>query len=99
MDSTMLAVMSELAEEMRASRHDIHRHPELGFNQLRNSAPVAERLRAGGITVHERIGKTCLVGVLSAGSSDRAIGLRADMDALPIQETTGAPHSSIHTGL
>jgi len=99
MDGSLLAAMSELAEEMCAIRHDIHRHPELGFNERRTSALVAERLRAWGITVHERIGKTGLVGVLSAGTSDRAIGLRADMDALPIHETTGAPYASIHQGI
>src|ERR1700738_5113493 len=99
MDGSMLAAMSELAEEMRAIRQDIHPHPELGFNEWRTSALVAERLRAWGVTVHERIGKTGLVGVLSAGTSERAIGLRADMDALPIHEATGAPHASIHQGI
>jgi hippurate hydrolase len=99
MDGSMLAAMAKLAEEMRAIRHDIHCHPELGFNEWRTSALVAERLRAWGIPVHERIGKTGLVGVLTAGTSDRAIGLRADMDALPIHETTGAPHASIHQGV
>jgi amidohydrolase len=99
MDGSMLAAMAELAEEMRATRHDIHSHPELGFNEWRTSALVAERLRAWGIPVHERIGKTGLVGVLTAGTSDRAIGLRADMDALPIHEATGAPHASIHQGI
>jgi amidohydrolase len=99
MDGTMLAAMSELAQEMRAVRHDIHRHPELGFNERRTAALVAERLREWGATVHERIGKTGLVGVLSAGTSDRAIGLRADMDALPIHETSGAPHASTHQGI
>jgi len=91
--------MSELAEEMRPFRHDLHRHPELGFNEWRTSARVAERLRAWGIEVHERIGKTGLVGVLRAGDSERAIGLRADMDALPIHESSGAPHASIHQGI
>jgi amidohydrolase len=99
MANPMLAAMSELAEEMRAVRQDIHRHPELGFNEWRTSALLAERLRAWGVTVHERIGKTGLVGVISAGTSDRAIGLRADMDALRIHETTGAPHASIHQGI
>jgi amidohydrolase len=99
MDGSMLAAMAELAEEMRAIRHDIHCHPELGLNERRTSALVAERLRAWGIPVHERIGKTGLVGVLTAGTSDRAIGLRADMDALPIHETTGVPHASIHQGI
>jgi amidohydrolase len=99
MDSSMLAAMSELARQMRAVRHDIHRHPELGFNERRTSALVAGRLREWGVTVHERIGKTGLVGVLSAGTSDRAIGLRADMDALPIHETSGAPHASTNQGI
>src|SRR5882757_10386973 len=99
MDGSMLAAMAERAEEMRAIRHDIHSHPELAFNEWRTSALVAERLRAWGIPVHERIGKTGLVGVLTAGTSDRAIGLRADMDALPIQEATGAPHASTHQGV
>jgi amidohydrolase len=99
MNDSMLAAMSELAAEMRAIRHDIHRHPELAFNEWRTAALVAERLRAWGIEVHERIGKTGLVGVLSAGTSTRAIGLRADMDALPIHESTGAPHASIHQGI
>jgi amidohydrolase len=99
MNGSMLAAMSEFAAEMRAIRHDIHRHPELAFNEWRTAALVAERLRAWGIEVHERIGKTGLVGVLSAGTSTRAIGLRADMDALPIHESTGAPHASIHQGI
>ena len=99
MDGSMLAAMAKHAQEMRAIRHDIHCHPELGFNEWRTSALVAERLRAWGIPVHERIGKTGLVGVLTAGTSDRAIGLRADMDALPIHEATGAPHASIHRGI
>src|SRR5215213_9663016 len=99
MNSSILAAISELAGEMRAIRHDIHRHPELAYNEWRTAALVAERLRAWGIEVHEGIGKTGLVGVLSAGTSGRAIGLRADMDALPIHESTGAPHASIHPGI
>jgi amidohydrolase len=99
MNASMVAAMSELAEEMRAIRHDIHQHPELGFNEWRTSALVAERLRAWDIEVHERIGKTGLVGVIRGGSSTRAIGLRADMDALPIHESSGAPYASIHRGV
>ena len=97
--NSMLEAMSALANEMRAIRHDIHRHPELGFNEVRTAALVAERLRAWGITVHEGIGKTGVVGVLSAGIAERAIGLRADMDALPIEEATGRPHASVHLGI
>jgi amidohydrolase len=95
----MLETISRFANEMRAIRQDIHRHPELGFREVRTAALVAQRLREWGITVHEGIGKTGVVGVLDAGSSARAIGLRADMDALPIQESTGVPHASVHPGI
>jgi amidohydrolase len=95
----MLETISRFANEMRAIRQDIHRHPELGFREVRTAALVAQRLREWGITVHEGIGKTGVVGVLDAGSSERAIGLRADMDALPIQESTGLPHASVHPGI
>ena len=73
MEDSLLAAMSGLAQEMRVVRRDIHRHPELAFNERRTSALVAERLRAWGVTVHDGIGKTGLVGVLSAGTSDRAM--------------------------
>jgi len=95
----MLAAMAAWADEMRALRHDIHRHPELGFKEQRTAALVAERLRAWGICVQEGIGKTGVVGVISAGDSERAIGLRADMDALRIHENTGLPHASVHQGI
>jgi len=99
MDNSMLATMEAWADEMRAIRHDIHRHPELGFKERRTASLVVDRLRSWGIPVYEGIGKTGVVGVISAGSSDRAIGLRADMDALPIHETTGLPHASVHQGI
>src|SRR5260221_7046385 len=98
-DSPLLARMLELAPGMRAIRQDIHRHPELAYEEKRTAGIVAERLRAWGIAVHEGIGGTGVVGVLQAGSSKRAIGLRADMDALPIHEATGLPYESVHQGL
>lgn len=70
-----------------ALRRDIHRHPELGFQEHRTAGLVADRLRALGYTVTEGIAGTGLVGSLRHGASTRSIGLRADMDALPIQET------------
>lgn len=91
--------MLELAAEMRAIRQDIHRHPELAYEEKRTAALVAARLREWGIEVHEGLGGTGVVGVLRAGSSPRAIGLRADMDALPIREATGLPYESVHDGL
>ncbi len=99
MDSAMLAAMAAWAAEMRDIRRDIHRHPELGFKERRTAALVADRLRAWGIRVHEGIATTGVVGTLGAGSSDRAIGLRADMDALPIQENSGLAHASVHQGV
>ena len=96
--SEIITRMLELAPEMRAIRQDIHRHPELAYEEKRTAAIVAERLRAWGIAVHEGIGGTGVVGVLDSGKSPRAIGLRADMDALPIHEKSGLPYESVHKG-
>src|SRR2546422_1022957 len=96
--SPLMARMRELAPEMCAIRRDIHRHPELAYEEKRTAGIVAERLRAWRIDVHEGIGGTGVVGVLSAGTSTRAIGLRADMDALPIREASGLPYESVHQG-
>ena len=85
--------------EMAAVRRDLHRHPELAYGEKRTASVVAKLLRDWGIEVHEGIGKTGLVGVIAGGDGNRAIGLRADMDALPIQETSGAPYASVHAGV
>jgi amidohydrolase len=85
--------------ELVAIRRDLHAHPEIGFEEERTSGIVAERLAAWGIEVHRGIGKTGVVGVLRAGGGNaRRIGLRADMDALPIEEATGLPYASRHPG-
>lgn len=94
----VLARMLELAPEMRAIRQDIHRHPELAYEEKRTAGIVARRLRDWGIEVHEGIGGTGVVGVVGSGKSSRSIGLRADMDALPIQEASGLPYESVHPG-
>ncbi|MEJ2458053.1 MAG: M20 family metallopeptidase [Novosphingobium sp.] len=80
--------LSDLIEPLVALRRDIHAHPELGFVEHRTAARIAEVLRAAGIEVHEGIGGTGLVGVIRAGEGTRTLGLRADMDALPIHEQT-----------
>jgi len=80
-------------------RRDLHANPELGFNEHRTAARIADALEALGIEVHKGIGGTGIVGVLRAGSSGRSIGLRADMDALPIQEQTGLAHASSIPGV
>ncbi len=86
--------------ELRAIRRDIHAHPELAFQESRTSQLVADRLAAWGIEVHRGLAKTGLVGVVKGkkSSSGRAIGLRADMDCLPMHETNNIPHKSTHAG-
>lgn len=83
-------------------RQDIHRHPELAFAETRTAAMVAALLRMWGIEVHEGIGRTGVVGVMRFGNHPEegpGLGLRADMDALPIEEQTGKPYSSVRRGL
>ncbi|ANQ83296.1 hippurate hydrolase [Azoarcus olearius] len=79
-------------------RHDLHAHPELGFAEHRTAAVVAAELRAIGLAVHEGIGGTGVVGVLRRGSSGASVGLRADMDALPMDECSGVAYASTHAG-
>jgi hippurate hydrolase len=79
-------------------RRDIHRHPELGFEEHRTSKIVADLLREWGIEVHTGIAGTGVVGVLRCGTGKRTIGLRADLDALPLQEENHFPHRSQHDG-
>jgi amidohydrolase len=83
---TLIAVPDALADDVVRLRRDLHMHPELGFQEHRTAALVADRLRALGYEVHERIGKTGVVGVLKGTHPGRTIMLRADMDALPITE-------------
>ncbi len=85
-------------DELVAIRRDIHAHPELGLEEHRTAALVAEKLESWGIEVHRGVGKTGVVGVLRNGPGNKAIGLRADMDALPMTEMTGLPWSSTVPG-
>jgi amidohydrolase len=88
----------EFVESMRRWRRDFHRHPELGFEEHRTAAAVADLLKEFGIEVHAGIGGTGVVGVLRRGSGERTIGLRAEMDALAIQEANGFAHASAIDG-
>lgn len=88
----------EFANEMIGWRRDFHQYPELGFEENRTSTRVAELLREFGLDVHEGVGNTGVVGVLKCGSGNGAIGLRADMDALSIQEENSFSHKSKHDG-
>lgn len=87
-----------LLEEFTPVRKDLHRHPELAFDEFRTSAKVAGLLSSYGLDV-QAVGATGIVATLGVGSSTRSIGLRADMDALPIVEASGAAHCSAKTGV
>ena len=82
------------AAGMAAVRRDIHAHPELCFQEVRTADLVAAKLTEWGIPVHRGMGTTGVVGIVKAGTSSRAIGLRADMDALPMQEFNTFAHAS-----
>jgi len=78
-------------------RRDLHQHPELGFEEVRTSTIARERLQSLGYDVKSRVGKTGVVGV-RAGANGRCVLLRADMDALPVEETNDVPYRSRHAG-
>ncbi|GCL64007.1 M20 aminoacylase family protein [Pseudaquabacterium pictum] len=79
-------------------RRDIHAHPELCFQEQRTSDVIAKALTDWGIPVHRGLGKTGVVGIVKNGTSNRAVGLRADIDALPMQEGNTFAHASKHAG-
>lgn len=84
--------------EIQALRRWLHAHPELGFEETQTSDFIAEKLKSYGIEVHRGLGGTGVVGVLHAGNGGRSIGLRSDMDALPIQELNTFTHRSLYDG-
>ncbi|MCX8132426.1 MAG: M20 family metallopeptidase [Roseococcus sp.] len=104
MSSTPIETIAAWQEEFTALRRDIHAHPELGLEVHRTAALVARKLREWGIEVHEGVGRTGVVGVIRGGRAAEGrndgprIGLRADMDALPMQEANGFAHASTHPG-
>ncbi|MCM2297497.1 M20 aminoacylase family protein [Rhodoferax sp.] len=83
---------------LEALRRDLHAHPELCFNEFRTADRVADKLAEWGIPVHRGLGTTGVVGIVKNGTSGRAIGLRADMDALPMQEANTFAHASSQPG-
>ncbi len=86
-------------DELTAIRHDLHAHPELGLQEHRTAGIVADLLEGWGIEVHRGVGQTGVVGVIRGGNGARAVGLRADMDALPIEEATGLAYASTTPGV
>jgi hippurate hydrolase len=92
------SLLPELAARIAAIRRDIHAHPELAFHETRTADVVAAHLEATGVEVHRGLAKTGVVARIACGTGRRAIGLRADMDALPLTEQNGFPHRSKHEG-
>jgi len=90
--------VADFHDDLTEWRREIHAHPETAFEEVRTAALVAEKLESFGIEVHTGLAKTGVVGVLRSGSSDRTIGLRADMDALHLQELNEFAHRSRHDG-
>jgi hippurate hydrolase len=96
--NTLREEIAVVLPEMIDLRHRIHQHPELAFEEHATSDLVAERLAAWGYEVHRGLGGTGVVGTLRHGTGSKRIGIRADMDALPIVEATGLPYASQHHG-
>ena len=97
--TTVLEELRSKAEAFTALRREIHRFPELAFEEHRTSETVARKLQSWGYTVTRGVGGTGVVGTLRRGTSGRALGLRADMDALPIAEESGRAWTSTRPGL
>lgn len=96
-DHVLPAVRSIAAEMIQVRRH-LHAHPELAYQEFETSDLVAARLAEWGYEVHRGLAGTGVVGTLKLGQGTRRLGIRADMDALPIHETTGLPYASQHAG-
>ncbi|QFT61057.1 N-acyl-L-amino acid amidohydrolase (plasmid) [Sulfitobacter sp. THAF37] len=96
---SIIPMISEFHADMTEWRRDFHAHPELNYEEQRTSDRVASLLESWGIEVHRGFGKTGVVGVLRQGNGPGAIGLRADMDALPMQEQSDLPYKSTNDGV
>ena len=98
---TVLTPIAAFADQLKVIQQDLHAHPELGFEEVRTSGIVAETLRGFGVDeLHTGLGGTGVVAVIHGNTpGNRRIGLRADMDALPIHETSGLPYASTTPGV
>jgi len=99
MSTSMLADLQAGAAPFVALRHDLHRHPELGLQEVRTSALLAAQLEGWGYTVTRGLASTGLVAQLVRGTGSQRLGIRADMDALPIHEANTFAHRSVHDGV
>ncbi|MCS7207757.1 MAG: hypothetical protein NZ951_07495 [Dehalococcoidia bacterium] len=86
--------VADLKEEIVSLRRDLHMHPETAFTEERTAALIARRLRGLGYTVREKVGRTGVVALLETGEPGPTLAIRADIDALPIQEVPGRPYGS-----
>ena len=91
--------VNSIKETLISTRRDFHMHPELGFKEIRTSKIIAEKLQSYGLTVETGIGKTGVVATLNRSFQGKTIALRADMDALPIQEVGELPYKSVNDGV
>jgi amidohydrolase len=98
-DAEIRAAAEAMTPALVATRRDIHQPPELGTRVVRTGALVAERLRALGLEVRHPVAKTGVVGILRGGRPGPVVGVRADMDALPIQERNDVPYRSLNDGV
>ena len=96
---SLVNALRERAAPFVAMRQDLHRHPELGLQEFRTSALLADQLESWGYQVTRGLATTGLVAKLVRGTGQKRLGIRADMDALPIQEVNGFAHCSVHDGV
>lgn len=100
MTAPLKSLNRRVLARIRRIREDLHKHPELGLQEHRTGAVVAEALRGMGLEeVRERVAGTGVIGLLRGARPGRTVALRADMDALPIQEETGLPYASVNEGV
>jgi len=95
---TVIDAIQKFAPDLTAFRRDIHAHPELGYQEQRTADRVAQALDSYGVTVHRGLAKTGVVGTLRRGASPKSLGLRAELDALPLAELNRFAHRSVHDG-
>jgi len=98
MADEMASEVEGLKDEMVALRRDLHRHPELAFQERRTAGTVASRLEELGISVRTGVAETGVIGLLQGGAPGPTVMIRADIDALPVQEVPGRPYSSVEEG-
>ena len=98
-NTAISAEVAQLSEFVIDLRRTLHRWPELGFQEMRTSALVAERLQAWGIEVRTGVAETGVLGTLRGNGQGKTVLLRADMDGLPIEEASSAPYASQNPGV